>query len=251
MTKEEYNNIISKFESLTPAECVRAMYEMTDEDGRLEIPAWPNDYELEQEEAYYVLKMEWDENEREAGAGVDTDLIEWLIASFVELGRKWKNGRLGMTSEENRTLLTEYGLFNIWETFVKSPCPGDMDYMKFYDISEKVEQIALREAGKNDAEFAPGRATVSFELSENAEEPIVSLEELKYYNEYIDRVNEEAKRRLGGKYAQYDQIIRASRLCKLVAQDAPQILIDNEARLFTQAWIVGRYAVEMKERKCM
>ena len=49
MTKEEYNNIVSKFESLTPAECVRAMYEMTDEDGHLEIPAWPNDYEPDQE----------------------------------------------------------------------------------------------------------------------------------------------------------------------------------------------------------
>ena len=247
MTKEEYNNIISKFESLTPVECVRAMYEMTDEEGHLEIPAWPSDNELDQEEAYYALKMNWNEAEREAGFA--TELVEWLLASFAELGRKWKNGELGMTSEENRTLLTEYGLFNIWETFVKSPYPQDMDYMKFYDISEKVEQIALREAGKNDAEFAPGSATVPFELSENSEEPTVSLEELKYYHEYIDRVHEEAKRRLGGKYAQYDQIIRASRLCKLVAQDAPRAVIDNEARLFTQAWIVGRYAVEMRVKK--
>ena len=244
MTKEEYNNIISKFESLTPAECVRAMYEMTDEDGRLEIPAWPSDYDLDQEESYYALKMRWTRPDVEA-------LIlnhAMLVEALAKIAEKWKNEELGLSDEENRAALGEE-LFEVWQTYVKSPAPEDMDCMKFYDIAEKMMQIAVQEAGKNDTKFAPGKATVLFEIYENSDDVSVSLEELEYYNTYIDSIHEEAKRRLGGKYANYDIIIRAGRLCKLMAQEAPQIIIVNESRLLAQAMAVGRFAAEMREKK--
>ena len=244
MTKEEYNNIISKFESLTPAECVSAMYEMTDEDGHLEIPAWPNDFDPDQEGSYYALKMRWTRPDVVALILNHATLVDAL----AKIAMRWKNEELGWTDEENRTAL-DRELFEVWQTYVKSPEPEEMDCMKFYDISERVEEIAFREAEKNDAKFAPGRASVVFELYENSDDISVSLEELEYYNAYIDAACEEARRRLGGKYANYDIIIRAGRLCKLMAQEAPQILIINESRLLAQAMAVCRFASEMREKR--
>ena len=42
--------------------------------------------------------------------------------------------------------------------------------------------------------------------------------------------------------ATYDVAIRAVRLCKLYAMDAPMLLIDNEARLLAQALVVNHFA---------
>ena len=94
-----------------------------------------------------------------------------------------------------------------------------MDYMHFYDVCEKMEVFAA------------------------------SKEEAEYYYAYTDRMREEAEHRLGGRIAQTDQIIRAQRLLKLMAQDAPQILIDNESRLLAQAMVVGRFATKMKVKR--
>ncbi|MBR5339051.1 MAG: hypothetical protein IK150_03110 [Lachnospiraceae bacterium] len=244
MTNEVYNSMIKTFESLSPSQCINRMYELTDESGRLEIPAWPSDYDLDQEGSYYALKMRW--NRPDAAALIRNHAM--LVDALAKIAEKWKNEELGLSDEENRAALGNE-LFEVWRTYVKSPDPEDMDCMKFYDIAEKMMQIAVREAGKNDAEFAPGKATVLFEIYENSDDVSVSLEELEYYNTYIDLIHEEAKRRLGGKYANYDIIIRAGRLCKLMAQEAPQIIIVNESRLLAQAMAVGRFAAEMRERK--
>ena len=244
MNHEEYNYIINTFESCTPSECITKMFEMTDENGLLCIPAWPSDYDLDQAGAYYALKMRW--SRPDVAALILNHAM--LVDALAQIAEKWKNEELGLSDEENRAALGEE-LFEVWRTYVKSPAPEDMDCMKFYDIAEKMMQIAVREAGKNDAEFGPGRASVLFEIYENSDEPSLSLEELEFYHEYIDRIHEEAKRRLGGKYANYDVIIRASRLCKLMAQDAPQIIIDNESQLLAQAMAVCRFATEMREKK--
>ncbi len=244
MTNEVYNSMIKTFESLSPSQCINRMYELTDESGRLEIPAWPSDYDLDQEGSYYALKMRW--TRPDAAALILNHAM--LVDELAKIAERWKNEELGLSDEENRAALGNE-LFEVWQTYVKSPEPEEMDCMKFYDISEKVEQIAFREAEKKDAKFAPGRASVVFELYENSDDISVSLEELEYYNAYIDAVYEEARRRLGGKYANYDIIIRAGRLCKLMAQEAPQIIIVNESRLLAQAMAVGRFAAEMRERK--
>ena len=244
MTNEVYNSMIKTFESFSPSQCINQMYELTDESGKLEIPAWPNDFDPDQEGSYYALKMRWTRPDVVALI-VNHDT---LVDALTQIAMRWKNEELGWTDEENRTALGRE-LFEVWQTYVKSPEPEEMDCMKFYNISEKVEEIAFREAEKNDAKYMPGKVAVTFDLHENSDEPTISLEELEYYHEYIDRVHEEAKRRLGGKYANYDIIIRASRLCKLMAQDAPQIIIDNESRLLAQAMAVGRFAVEMREKK--
>ena len=244
MNHEEYNYIINTFKSCTPSECITKMFEMTDENGLLCIPAWPSDYDLDQAGAYYALKMNWSREDAESLIEEHTKLVDQI----AKLAEKWKNDELDTSPVVNCVLL-DSDLFEVWNTFIRTLAPKDMDFMKFYDIAEKIEQIAVREADKNDAQFAPGSAAVSFDPIGDSDEISVSLDEMKYYNEYIDRVNEEAKRRLGGKYANYDVIIRASRLCKLMAQEAPQIIIDNESRLLVQAMAVGRFAAEMKEKK--
>lgn len=218
MNHEEYNNMINTFESCTPSECITKMFEMTDKDSLLCIPAWPYDNDEDQAGAYYTLRMNWTREDAEALIYEHARIVNVLS----ELAEKWKNNALGFTAEENQILLSDE-LFTVWNTYIHSLSPDDMDFMRFYDIAEKVEEN-------------PGEVTVS-------------PEELRYYHEYIDRVYEEARHRLSGHFAQYDQIIRAQRLHKLMAQDAPQILIDNESRILAQTMAVGRFAEQMKLKK--
>ena len=206
MNYEEYNTIFHTFESLTPSQCILRMWEMTDAEGHLEIPAWPHDNDPADEDAYLSLQMAWTREDAEALAGEHAE----LAAALRELAERWKNDELGFTVEENRLLLSDE-LLTVWCTYVETLAPDDMDFMRFYDAAEK------EEAGT------------------------ASPEELRYFHAYMNRVREEAKRRLGGKIAQSDEIIRAQRLHKLMAQDAPQILIDNESRLLAQAMAVRKY----------
>ena len=109
-------------------------------------------------------------------------------------------------------------LLNIWKTYLR---PLDMDglsFEKFYAISEK------KEFGEE-----------------------VSPEEEAYYREYADKKDTDAALRIDGKFAQYDVIVRAQRVYKLMANDAPKVLIDNEERYLVQAMAVNRYATEMEE----
>lgn len=58
------------------------------------------------------------------------------------------------------------------------------------------------------------------------------------YTEYKDAIYADAKNRVGDNLAAYDVVIRARRLCRLMALGAPTIIIDNEARLLAQAMVI-------------
>ena len=61
-----------------------------------------------------------------------------------------------------------------------------------------------------------------------------------------DAVCAEAEERVGQSPAAYDMIIRAQRLCRLMALKAPEIIIRGEANLFAQALVIHTYCREME-----
>ena len=188
------------------------MYEMTDEAGVLRIPVWPYDNDVDPVKRYFHAEMAWSREDAEALVRE----FQTLVDALSEMALLWKNEELGFSEEENRGILSDEQL-KVWNTYIKELNPEDMDYMHFYDITEKMDEFGA-----------------------------VSPEDLKYYYAYVDRIHEEARRRLGGKYAQYDRIIRAQRLHKLMAQEAPQVLIDNEARLLAEAMVLETYAKKVR-----
>ena len=61
-----------------------------------------------------------------------------------------------------------------------------------------------------------------------------------------DAICAEAEERVGQSPAAYDVIIRARRLCRLMALEAPEIIIRGEANLFAQALVVHGYCKELE-----
>lgn len=65
------------------------------------------------------------------------------------------------------------------------------------------------------------------------------------YNIYREAIHADAERRVGENVAAYDVVIRAKRLCRLLALGAPKIIVDSEANLFAQAMVIHTYCKEM------
>lgn len=67
-----------------------------------------------------------------------------------------------------------------------------------------------------------------------------------FESDEIDAICAEAEARLGKSPAAYDVILRARRLCRLMALEAPEIIIRGEANLFAQALVIHGYCREME-----
>ena len=138
-------------------------------------------------------------------------------------------------------------LKSVYDIYYRNLFPADMDYMRFCDISEKLDSIEFKEELRKNRELGNGEEVAGFDFYESQENVSITAEELDFYETCIDRIHEEAKQRIGGQFAQYDQVIRGSRLCKLFSLEAPQVVLDNESKLLAEAMAVRSYAVDMRE----
>lgn len=213
MTQKEYEKLQHSFTELDGFGMIKKLYELTDETGRLVIPAWPYDG-ADSREQEYVLKMTWKEADRET-------LIRDYAALWLDIaGIAEVNGDLYEDYEEEeceRLILPEH--LESWRTYLRPLDAGDADPAKIQAIYEKI----------------------------SAEEEIDPAEEA-CYRAYVDKKRADAESRIGGKYARYEVIVRAERLYRLLAGDAPEMVIRNEERYLVQAMAVNRYAEEMEER---
>ena len=161
---------------LPPVETIVSMFEHTDTDGILCIPAWPYDDDEEQG-MLYQCRMNWNK------------------ADLENVLRQYEN------------------------------C---CDTMK--KIAEKYDSI--RSSG---AEVLP-----------EAEKQFWNTYLRDFASDDIDAICAEAEERVGQSPAAYDVIIRAQRLCRLMALHAPEIIIRGEANLFAQALVIHGYCKELE-----
>lgn len=161
---------------LTPVETIVSMFEHTDADGILCIPAWPYDDDAEQG-MLYQCRMNWNEEDRDAALR----LFESCYETMREIAPKFDSIR-----SSGAEILPE-AQKSFWNAYLRN-----------------------------------------FESDDN------------------DAVCAEAEERVGQSPAAYDVIIRARRLCRLMALEAPEIIVQNEANLFAQALVIHTYCREME-----
>ena len=221
---------------LTPVDCINAMFEHTDSDGHLLIPAWPYDTDDFDSETAGCLecRMVWDDDARRN-----------VIAAYEELYRALKAitavyDRLGDTREENEGILS-VELLNVWDVFIRDFETGDVDKETAMDIADRMasadfaddlEDLFMELASENDEEI----------YRDGEEDAPVTEEEEELYSRFLDAVYEDAESRLTNKIAAYDVIIRARRVCHLMHLNAPDIILNNEAKLLAQAMAVNACA---------
>ena len=218
--------------SFTPVDCINAMFSHTDGEGRLRIPAWPydNDETNEETTAWLDCVMTWDDEDRKD-----------VIAAYEELFAALKAiagvfDRLGDTREDNEGVLSGE-LLDVWDTYIRPFDPGDIDYDTVMDIEERMD--AARFAGLFEDVDSENEEDI---LRQGEEGSGVTAEEEALYDQYVDAIYADAERRLDKALAAYDVIIRANRVCMLMSLDAPDFILNNEAKLLAQALAINAYA---------
>ncbi|MBR5767377.1 MAG: hypothetical protein IKX86_01690 [Clostridia bacterium] len=193
-TEEEYD-------ALSPAGVVNAMFEHTDGEGRLVIPAWPYDFVdhvgCPGDDAGKLMEcfMTWDA----AGCDAVLNKFDALCAALRELAK-----------EDGEPLFGE--LLDVWNVYVRGL-----------------------------AESAVANAEVSAVIDAvwDDERPLTA-EEQAVYDGYVDAMYSDAESRIGG-LAAYDVIVRAQRLWFLMRLKAPESVVNDEAKLLAQALAVNMY----------
>lgn len=232
-------NADDAYTALTPEECIDAMFAHTDAEGNLAIPKWPYDGNGEAESSshgehgeYYLMKMNWNKERKKSV----TDDFEALFNALEIIASKWE--KLSKTLEKNKEILSKE-LLAIWNTYVRPFDIGALDMNRIDEIWNKKEMIAFSDDDK-----------ISEEKNENF---AITDEEERLWQEYIDTIHRDAESRLERKIAAYDVIVRARRTCRLMSLKAPDVVVNNEAKLLAQAMVLNRFClsyitVEEQER---
>lgn len=240
MSYEPFDELMEK--DLTPQEYIAELFERTDEEGVLYLPAshthtgvlepWP-DYD-------YRCRMNWNLARYEAVL----EKFNKVYAAIQEIGHI--DEALWWDPEQAKEYLNDSELYRVWLTYL---CGFDTPLFcdeKIMEIHDRLETVAL--AQQIAMHFADGKALEDCEreILERGLKTELSDEELDYYNEYHRLQEEQSEMRVGKNVYAYETVVFARRLCRLIELGAPEIIIHSEARRFAEMFVLHEYATEVK-----
>lgn len=241
MTKERETQTLSFESDITPLEYIYLMFDRTDGDGVLYIPEFPNELSLCEEKYSYRCKMDWTMEDRNSVCSEFKRLysdLKGIAEKYEELDGSEETAQK-VFCEENGSAR----LFNVWQIFVKSLNSKDLKYDTVHDISDRLDTADyLKELS--------GKFTKGAELTKDEKDFFreyidvsVTKDEKRLYNSYCKALIKEAEKRVGNNICAYEYVIRATRLCRLLSLNAPEIVIKNEARLLAAAMVLHKYCI--------
>ena len=221
---------------LSPEDFITLMFERTDEDGILYVPALyrtPAGWELGVPETYdnesYRCKMNWN------------------LFKYEKVLKKFQKHldiikQIGNIKKEDREKGIETKLNGelqeFWNKFLENFDTGDIDTDKIDDISERIDitafvkYIAKKIAAGEEVEESDRKSLAEYVDVE------VSKEERNYYDKYINAIWSDCEKRVGKSVAAYDVVIFSRRLCKLLELCAPTLIIQNETHALAEAFVL-------------
>lgn len=225
--------------ALTPAESIISMFDHTDKSGVLYIPEWPYDDNSDSKERFYKCKMNWNE--------VDLDDALWYYESYFNTIKKISKKYDTIRSSADVESLAE-AQKKFWNTYIRDFETGDIDVELVMDIAERMETINMVKAIaiKIDSGIEVSKEEFDCNYYNEYKNTVVFEDEQSLYERYRDAIHADAENRVGNNVAAYDVVIRAKRLCKLMALKAPKIIVNNEANLFAQALVIHIYCKEIE-----
>ena len=224
--------------SLAPTELIDLMFERTDENGVLYIPEWPDFYGYSDQS--YKCRVTWNLRQYEALS----EEFDRLYYALEDIAPFWE--ALREKPLEAQQILGNSELFDVWCTYVRPLSTGDFDRDKIRDIEDRYETMEMVQDVA--ARLAQGEALTESERHVLTDylDITVSPEEEEYHDRYVDALYADARSRLPRPNHAYTVILRAQRLFRLLNLKAPELLINNEARLLASALVLNRYG-ESKE----
>lgn len=228
--------------SLAPADFITLMFERTDEDGILYIPGWHYDRPC------------WESNA--PGSTDENDSyrcrVDWNLAKYEKLLKKFnehysKLQQIAKKEKEaddnNKPFELEGELYDFWNTYLKPFDNGGLDLEKIRDIDDRLETIEWVKVIAGN--IAKGNSLKDYEKEVLTESIDIKVgdDELKYRENYYNIVLKDAENRIGTNICAYDVVVRSMRLYGLFYLNAPQIIINNEARELAAAFVLHEYGV--------
>ena len=228
MKKEIYDSMTD--EKLSPFDFITLMFERTDEDGILYVPDLYPEYS--EEAVSYRCKMDWNLAKYEK----TLEKFRRLYASIERCAAHY--AALEEASADAGAILGR-GDAEVWHTYIRSLTDATFDSERYDEIKEHLESIASTK--QIAAKVARGEPLDNYEkgyLAENVDDLTVGEEDLKFYDEYYERMFQNAKNRVGRNICSYELCIAARRLCCLLSIRAPKLVNDNEARFLAEAFVL-------------
>ena len=213
------NMDFSRISNLSPSAYARFLFEHTDTEGILCLPKNFGE-ENEKLDRYDQFRMSWDED----ALSRLTAEFEALYASLARIAGVYD--QLAGDEESVREILGSDELFDVWRTYIRGWELGGLDEKAV----AAVEKSISLDSGEGD-------------LSEE-EGQLVS----QYHSAYVDAIIADSRCRVGETPCAYEVIIRAKRLCRLLSLGAPQIILQNEARMLIQYMALHMFSTGVKEK---
>lgn len=191
---------------LASIDYVTSLFAATDRDGALRMPKNFGTDE-EQDDEFDIFKMSWNRDD----LNMLLSEFQELYAGLSEIAKVYD--KLDNNPELVRDALDNPVLFDIWQLYLQRP--------QWYGEEERMLDVALKKEAQ-------------------AEE--LSAEEERLLEKYHSEELLESVKNLGGNFFAYDVHMHSLRLCKLMNLGAPEIVIQNEARVLIACMALKDYA---------
>ena len=218
------------WKGLTPEDLIEKMYERTDADGVLYMQSFFTGGDPEEIESLRCV-MGWEQPNDCFVVLQEFDQLRVTLEQLAErcklLGGDWKKGVFETLTERQK---------DVWRTYL-SPFDSDdtFDGDRLEEISERISSIeSTREiceeiiAGKEMSEL-------SLSILQDGINVKVTEEEEAYANSFYEARKAECRRRLGDSPFAYYTVMYAKRFHKLLTLEAPDFIVNNEAKALASA----------------
>ena len=240
MSFEPFDTMLEK--GLPPEEYITELFDRTDEDGMLYIPANHTFMGvLAPEPDYdYCCRMNWNLARYEAVLKKFTDVYA-AIQKIAKMG-----GALWWSDDQAREQLNDPELYRIWNAYIRDFETPLFNDDKIREIDERLQTLAF--AQDLAMMFAEGKDLDDGERAvlEEGLKLTITEEEEQYFDAFHCMRQEQSELRVGKNVYAYEVVIFAQRICRLIELGSPTIILNYESRRFAEVFVLHEYATEVK-----
>ena len=234
-----YSELDNSFRELSPETLIAQMFDKTDEKGVLLVPAHPyRAGKYTEGRKWLRCVMEWTSGDRDRIIKEFDDLYNALAEIAAA------SPELGESSAENEEVLSP-AVLDIWRIY----CTDLGDGLFEKELERSIDGLIDRELFP---ELEPGRG--SRRAAERLRsrhrvdiDPLPADEEMFLYWKHNFDLKADIRTRYGSGPFAFDVCIRMKRLYYLLVFDAPESLIDREAKRLAKYMVLDRYCISSNE----
>ena len=229
------NKKVSAWENLTPEDLIEKMFERTDADGVLYMPSFFTGRDSEEAESLRCV-MRWELPNDCFAVLQEFDRLQVTLGRLAEhceyFGGDLKEGVFETLTEQQK---------DVWRIYL-SPFESDdsFDGDRLENIDERISSKKSTREICEDIIAGKEIDELSMSILHDGINVKVSEEEEAFANSFCEARKAECRQRLGDSPFAYYTVMYAKRFHKLLTLEAPDIIVNNEAKALASALTLFR-----------